>query len=175
MRTLIAAAIATVALAGCGEKDESLAMRTGDKLGSTVTDFASGIGKSLDKKMSAKVEVAAALKRVGISATTSKQTSMGSDALAVYIIAAQPYDGAIQAKAFDKDGLEIGRATTLVDFTADQADYVTFQFNSELDTLLVTRYELGPGNPALAAKKNGAAEMERVADQVIDGEVSAGG
>ncbi len=46
------------------------------------------------------------------------------------------------AKALTNEGQEIGRSVQEVEFTADDAKYVTFAFASEMDSQLVDKYLL---------------------------------
>jgi hypothetical protein len=44
------------------------------------------------------------------------------------------------ARALTKDGQEIGSSAADVEFAADEAKYVTFQFDREMDSQLVDKY-----------------------------------
>ena len=48
--------------------------------------------------------------------------------------------GTLLAKAYDKDGQEIGRAKSDVDLQKDDADYIIFAFNERMDSQLVHKY-----------------------------------
>ena len=75
-------------LAGCKKDDESLSEKTGRKVGSTLTDFAKGVGTGIDQRMTVETELDAELVSRGVSKTISK--SVGLDAqkkgIAVYLI-----------------------------------------------------------------------------------------
>jgi hypothetical protein len=138
-------AISLVVVAGCGKHDESAAKRAGNAVGETVTDFASGIGKGVDKKMTVNVELSKPLSDRGLSKTVAKLAETEKHAhvskgVSVYLIASKPFKSKLVAKALDGDGLEIGRSTVDVDFAADDAKYVNFTFDPQMDRQLVAKY-----------------------------------
>jgi hypothetical protein len=143
--------ISLIAVAGCGKNDghdESAAKRAGSAVGEAVTDFASGVGKGVDKQMSVNVELTKALSDKGLSKSVAKSTGIDvlgpdvkkSKGISVYLIAAKAFKAKLVAKALAEDGQEIGRSTVDIDFAADDAKYVTFTFDREMDTQLVVKY-----------------------------------
>jgi len=62
--------------------------------------------------------------------------------ITVYLIAETPYKGKLIAKALDQEDLEIGRSVVDVDFEADDAKYVKFPFQLEVDMQLVKRFTI---------------------------------
>ena len=127
--------------AGCGE--EQGAGSFGESIGGNVTEFAQGVGSGVDAKLEIKVEVSEELAEAGMSATVAKQdTSLESPEklISVYLISTQSMDTTLQAKAFNADGQEIGRARADVTFSDDDARYISFSFPREMDRLLVERY-----------------------------------
>jgi len=131
-----------IVLAGCGKRDESLANRAGSKVGETLTDFASGIGKGIDRQMIVNVELSRNLADEGITKTISKAGGIGERSISVYLISEKPFKAKLIARALDRDGQEIGRSTADVELAADDAKYVTFSFYDEMDTQLVARYAI---------------------------------
>jgi hypothetical protein len=149
--------VSWVVVAGCGSDDESVAKKTGAKVGETLTDFASGVGKGIDKKMMVNVELSKELADQGLSSTIAKAGGIDLDrprdpvrpekdlhqsSILVYVIAAKPFKGTLIAKALTKDGQEIGRCPADVEFAADDAKYVTFAFHHDMDTQLVAKYAI---------------------------------
>jgi hypothetical protein len=139
--------ISLIGIAGCSndkkKDDESLAKQAGSKVGETLTEFASGVGKGVDKQMAVDVELAKPLVDAGISKTVAKLTAAApgnARALSVYLVASRPFKAKLLAKALDADGREIGRATADVEFTADDAKYVSFAFDRQMDSQLVKKY-----------------------------------
>lgn len=62
--------------------------------------------------------------------------------ITVYLISETPYKGRLIAKAFDKEDLEIGRSAVDVDFGADDAKYIKFTFELDVDMQLVKRFTI---------------------------------
>ena len=58
----------------------------------------------------------------------------------MYVVADKAFKGKLVARALDAEGTEIGRASAEAEFAADDARYVTFQFNEEMDSQLVRTY-----------------------------------
>jgi hypothetical protein len=136
-------ALLLILAAGCGKHDESLAKRTGSAVGETLTDFGSGVGKGIDKQMAVNVELSKAVADHGLSKTIAKSLGINhahDKGISVYLIAAKPFKSKLTARALGKDGQEIGRSTSDVDLAADDAKYVTFKFDPEMDTQLVDKY-----------------------------------
>lgn len=151
MRTLAAfVSFFAVLLLGCGSSEkktdsgEGLAQRAGEKVGEAVTDFSRGVGAGVDTTLTIPLELSADLQAKGISKTAAKTGGAGiSKSVTVYLIASKPFNGELLAKAFDKDGQEIGRAKTKVELGADDAKYITFNFDSRMDSNLVVRFSIG--------------------------------
>jgi len=141
MKTM-AALLLVLVVCGCGRRDESVAKTAGSKVGETITDFASGVGKGVDKQMMVNVKLSEAVAKQGLSKTVSKSRGMSDKGkgITVYFKAAAPFKGKLVAKAIDKEGQEIGRSVVDVDFSADDAKYVSFPFAEEMDTQWVQEY-----------------------------------
>jgi len=150
MRLSVLVVVAAVLLDGCGrkgEKDESLAKKAGAKVGETLTEFASGVGTGVDTKMLVPVELSQALLDKGVSKTVAKSLGIdrGRRGFSVYLIAKDKLSGSLLAKAFNNTGDEIGRSKAEVSFEADDAKYVSFTFDSEMDSALVAKYVIDLG------------------------------
>lgn len=141
IRLLVILTLTFALVSGCNKSDESLTNKAGAKVGETVTDFAKGIGKGIDKQMAVEVELSQGLADQGVSATIAKAVGMGGKkAVAVYLLASKPFKGTLIAKAMNREGLEIGRSLADVELAAADAKYITFSFNDEMDVQLVTKY-----------------------------------
>lgn len=133
--------LAVLALGACGE-DRSMSQKAGSAISGTATDFVAGLGEGVDKRMSLKLDVAPEVASNGMTVTLGKSRGMGSKDASVYVVATKPYKGAFLARALDQSGAEIGRSRVEVDFPADDAQYVNFTFNEEMDSQLVRSYAL---------------------------------
>ena len=138
--------VLTVSLLGCSNPKQSGAESLGESIGKNVTEFAQGIGTGVDAQLKIKIELAPTLEQSGISYTVAKQDSVLVDSkkktIAVYFLSTKEFQGTLIAKAFNAEGLEIGRASVEVNFKADDAQYVTFAFPSEMDRQLVEVYRI---------------------------------
>jgi hypothetical protein len=138
--TLIAAL-----LVGCGKKHESLANRAGESVGKQLTDFTKGVGKGIDQKMTVDVSVRPEVLQLGLTNTVAKALGLGSDkkGISVYFIASQNISTTLIARALSANGLEIGRCKKSIALEKDAAAYITFEFDSEMDSAMVKKYVIG--------------------------------
>lgn len=141
---LTVAVVAMVLLVGCGESNESAAKRAGGKVGETLTDFATGVGKGIDRQLTVNVELSKEATKQGLSRTVAKSGALEPDikkkGISIYFMAKTAFKGTLLAKAMNKEGQEIGRSVAKVEFKADDAKYVLFTFDQEMDTQLVDKY-----------------------------------
>ena len=141
---LMLAALILAYAAGCG-KDENggIVKKTGSKVGETVTDFVTGIGKGVDKQLKIKVKLDDSLQSIGVKTTVANSAGTDKDGrhiINVYFTTVQPLNAELTANAFNSDNQEIGRSTVKVDFKADDAKYVTFDFDKAMDSGQVKEY-----------------------------------
>jgi hypothetical protein len=145
VRASLVSLVIGLILCGCGgkESDESLAKRAGNKLGQSMTDFASGVGGGVDQKLMVDVTLSDELTEKGFTKTVAK--SLGVDlnkGITVYLIAGQPYEGGLMAKVLNAEDQEVGRSLVRVKFEADDAQYVEFAFRREVDMQLAKRFTI---------------------------------
>jgi hypothetical protein len=129
-----------ILVTGCGKQGENKAKETGKQVGGAITDFAAGVGAGADKSLLANVTLTPEMEKQGLSMSTAKSKGLGDKGITIYIVAKSAFKGTFLAKAFNKEGAEIGRATADVEFAADDAKYIDFKFNAEMDSLLVDKY-----------------------------------
>jgi len=141
-KPLLACLLALFAFTACGQKDQSVAKKAGDKVGQTITDFASGVGKGIEKRLEVNVEVSKELADRGVSATMAKRGGKGKNAVSVYLISEKPLRAKLIGKALDKEGKEIGRAVVDAVFVADDAKYINFDFPDEMEPQWVASYRI---------------------------------
>lgn len=132
-------------LVGCGKQGDKIADKAGDAVGQHLTEFTKGIGKGIDKKMMVDVTVKPEVYALGLTNTFAK--SLGLDefkkGFTVYFIASQSVSNTVVAWAFNADGLEIGRTKKQIVMEKDDAKYITFEFDSQMDSQLVKQYAIG--------------------------------
>lgn len=143
--TIISLAICCLLLPGCSGDSHADAGKIGKTIGRNVTEFAQGVGTGVDTQMQVSVELSSELTEAGFSHTIAKQnTSLESPqkAISIYMISSQAINRTLIAKAFNEDNQEIGRATADVEFSKDDAQYVSFTFPSEMDRQTVKQYRI---------------------------------
>jgi hypothetical protein len=137
-RTIMVIALA-LGLVACKD-DTSVSQKAGSAISGTAADFVAGLGEGVDKRMNVTLQADPGLAARGLTITLGKSRGMGSKEAAVYVVADKAFNGKLVARALDAEGSEIGRASADVEFAADDARYVTFQFNEEMDSQLVRSY-----------------------------------
>ncbi|MDT3488306.1 hypothetical protein [Stenotrophomonas maltophilia] len=139
MNKVIVVMVLALGLAACKD-DTSVSQKAGSAISGTAADFVAGLGEGVDKRMNVTLQADPGLAAHGLTVTLGKSRGMGSKEAAVYVVADKAFKGKLVARALDTDGTEIGRAAAEVEFAADDARYVTFQFNEEMDSQLVRTY-----------------------------------
>jgi hypothetical protein len=131
-------------LIGCGKKDDSIAKKVGEMVGQQATDFTKGVGKGIDQKMMIQVSLTPKVQLLGLTNTIAKSLGPGStNGISIYFIASQSISNTLVARALNVDGIEVGRAKKSVVMQKDDASYVTFNFEDQMDSGMVKRYEIG--------------------------------
>jgi hypothetical protein len=145
-RPLAVFVVLLAALACDRKKDETVVKQAGSKVGEALTEFASGVSKGVDNTMVVAVELTPAVTAKGLSRTIAKSLGMDGDkGFSTYIVSKAPFRGTLVARALGGSGEEIGRARQGVSFERDDAKYVTFKFQPEMDTGLVAKYVIDLG------------------------------
>lgn len=141
-KSLLVGLFSAVVLVGCGDSEQSLSEKAGKAVGEGVTGFLSGVGSGIDQSMVVETELGAGASNAGLVKTASKSNGMADPekSFSVYLVANQAFKGTLLAKAYDKDGQEIGRAKSEVNLQKDDADYIIFAFNERMDSQLVHKY-----------------------------------
>jgi len=139
MKNSIVVVALVLALTACKD-DTSMSQKAGSAISGTAADFLAGLGEGVDKRMNVTLQTDPGLAARGLTVTQGKSRGMGSKDAAVYVVADKPFKGKLVARALDGEGTEIGRAVVEEEFAADDARYVTFTFNEEMDSQLVRTY-----------------------------------
>ena len=148
MKKLFAVLVLIVSVSGCSNSNEgekSLASKAGSQIGESLSDFASGIGEGVDQKAMVKVELLEKMSKRGLGKTVAKGLGLnpgGDKGVSVYVTSKTPFEGMLIAKALNKEGLEIGRSLAGVVLEEDDAKYVRFVFEGDLDSQLVDTYTI---------------------------------
>jgi len=145
MKYIVIVSFLAVALVGCGKKDENLANRAGESIGKHLTDFSKGVGKGFDQKMAVQVSLRPEVQALGLTNTVAKALGLDTNkkGISVYFMASQSVSNTLVARALNADGAEIGRCKKPVVMEKDDAAYVTFEFDPQMDTAMVSQYAIG--------------------------------
>lgn len=104
----------------------------GETVGQTASEFVNGVAKGIDKTYLPELVISEDLKTKGLKSgkyMIGRDTSGSDNMLSVYLIFDKDLKTELKAKAFDANGLEIGRAKTTVDKKAGEATYYDFHFD----------------------------------------------
>ena len=81
---------------------------------------------------------------LGLTNTIAKSLGIGStNGISIYFIASQSVSNTLVARALNASGVEVGRTRKLVVMQKDDATYINFNFDDQMDTAMVKRYEIG--------------------------------
>jgi hypothetical protein len=130
---------------GCGKGDDGIAQKAGEAIGQQVTDFTKGVGRGIDQQMVVQVALSPEVQALGLTNTIAKSLGMAAPkkGISIYLIASQSVSNALVARAINSSGAEIGRARTPVNLGKDEAGYVNFEFEDQMDSATVTSYRIG--------------------------------
>lgn len=132
---------AVLLLTGC-DKSDKVIDQAGNAVGKQLSNFSRAVGEGVDQEMLVNVELSSAVTDAGLSSTTAKRLPLGDakKGISVYFIAAKPISTTLLAKAFNKDGAEIGRSKLEVKLDKDDAKYHNFEFDEKMDSMTVKKY-----------------------------------
>lgn len=116
---------------------ESISEGAGEVYGGLNEGFDASLVK-VTVKLDPRLDPFVSLGRCGKHSNDSTQKTD----LIVYTIFKQDYNGKLLVRALDKDNLEVGRATKTVNYKADQAEYVEFEFDKRTPINLVEYFTL---------------------------------
>lgn len=133
--------LAGILMPGC-KKEENVSQNAGKQVGSTVTNFVSGVGQGIDERLRVKLELSGDLPK-DFDLTVSKlKDSQSEIVVEAYLISKHPVSCELRARALNADGLEIGRSNIAAVFQDNDAKYLSFPFNKEMDRHQVVKYVL---------------------------------
>ncbi len=112
------------------EGNEKLA-NASEKVGKSTANAVKGIKKGIEKVAQINIEVSESLKNRGVSTGKVKLDSKGGrhNLLNIYMIFDKNINRNISLKVYDSDGVELGRAKTLVKGIEGEAQFVDFIFD----------------------------------------------
>ena len=137
---------------GVGDSLQGKGREAAQSMGGGVVQVWDGLKEGVEGTALEEVNISPELQMLGGQVTRVQLTSGG--VISAYLIASKPIKQSLRLKALDKDGREIGRAEALVDFPADHAAYVDFQFDERTPMATVVCFEMTLG--AMMEKGNEA-------------------
>jgi hypothetical protein len=135
MKQIITVLSLLMLLASCGkvkQKTKETINKGGETVGKTATEFFEGVYEGVDKTLQCDVSLSKSLLDNGLK--TGKFAIGNVDEgrnnhLVLYLIFDKDFKSPVTAKAFDKNGLEIGRSKIEVEGKAGEAGYFDFIFD----------------------------------------------
>jgi len=130
--------ISVFVLASCDKmknKAKDTINKSGEVVGSSATEFVKGVSKGVDKSLKCSLVFSDSLKVKGLDAgdfsITNSGRGEGNNRLLIYLIFEKEFTQTLNAKAFNKEGKEIGRANLTISAKKDEAGYYNFDFDKE--------------------------------------------
>jgi hypothetical protein len=120
----------------CGrvkEKAKETINKSGETIGKTATEFFEGVSEGIDKTLQCEIILSQELQDKGLEngkfSIENAPDGGRNNLLTIYLIFDKDMERTLTAKAFDKNGLETGRAKIEVTSHADNASYYDFVFD----------------------------------------------
>jgi hypothetical protein len=110
--------------------------KVGDAAGQTIGQFSKGVAGGVSRSYDKTVELSSAIEAKGLKLgkTTVKSDSTGANCvLLAYLIFDQDLNQTLTAKAFDNNGLEMGRVALPVSGKKNETRFVEFRFDKRTD------------------------------------------
>ena len=108
----------------------------GETVGKSATEFIEGVGEGIDQTLALTIRVSDDLSDRGLSTgkyyVSASENGMRNK-LTIYLIFENAFDGNIHLKAFDKNGLELGRTSKKISVEKEHATYYDFVFDVRTD------------------------------------------
>ena len=135
MKNFIPILTVLILLVSCGkitQKAKETINKSGETVGKTATEFFEGVSEGIDKTLQCELSLSKSLIDNGLR--TGKFAIENADEgrnnrLTIYLIFDKDFKSSVTAKAFDKNGLEVGRAKIDIEGKADEAGYFDFVFD----------------------------------------------
>ncbi|WP_225035780.1 hypothetical protein [Winogradskyella sp. SM1960] len=110
--------------------------RGGEVVGESATEFFEGVSEGVDKTLECKIILSEDLQQHGLKTGVydiGSSSSSNNNKLILYVIFDADFNRTVIAKAYNKAGLEIGRAKTTISGKKGDADYYDFLFDERTD------------------------------------------
>ena len=136
-------AIKSKMIKGAGDALKNEGKEAAESTAEGLSEIIKGANKGFDKSISgAKIELDSNTKNILQIGRLDKSIASSSNTTSVYIIAKQDFTGSVKLKAFDQDGIEIGRSTQELQLTNDDAQYFDFSFDQRTPLSQAVKFTL---------------------------------
>lgn len=108
----------------------------GEIVGESATEFFDGVSEGVDKTLECKIILSDSLLKNGLKTgvyTIDSKIHNNNNKLTLYLIFEHTLNTEVIAKAYNKSGLEIGRAKTTIKGQKGDAGYFEFLFDQQTD------------------------------------------
>ena len=135
MKPIISILAVLVLIVSCGrikEKAKETINKSGETVGKTATEFFEGFSEGIDKTLQCEVSLSQSLMDKGLKTgkfAIENAEGGSNNQLTIYLIFDKDFKSSVTAKAFDKNGLEIGRTKIDIEGKANEAGYFDFIFD----------------------------------------------
>jgi hypothetical protein len=131
--TLLAlSALFTISCNKVKETAKETVNKGGEAVGQTATEFFEGVSEGVESTLQCELSLSQDLQNKGLKTgkfSVTNDTAGNNNKLTLYLIFDKDFKAPITAKAFDKNGLEIGRSKLAVEGKAGDAGYYDFMFD----------------------------------------------
>lgn len=145
---------------GVGDSLRDKGREAAKSVGGGVVQVWDGFQEGVEETPNCQIDISPELADYGSEVTRIQLTSKGT--VNAYLISKKPLNRSLRLKALDKDNREIGRAEAIVDFPADHAGFIDFEFDPRTPMSMVKGFEMSV--TATPATTGGSMEQHPVAD-----------
>jgi hypothetical protein len=134
---ILSALVLTTSCEKMKNKTKETINKGGETVGKTATEFFEGVSEGVDQTLQCELTLSPELNEQGLQ--TGKfsilydSSGINRNQLTLYLIFNQEFNSEVLVKAFDKNGLEIGRTKKILEGAAGDAGYFDFQFDKRTD------------------------------------------
>ncbi|MDR1602584.1 MAG: hypothetical protein LBS42_09185 [Tannerella sp.] len=136
MKQKIILCLFLIAAVSCGdlkEKARDSINKGGEVVGKSATEFFEGVAEGIDKSLQCELSLSEELQEKGVKTGKISINSLPeggtNNLLTLYLIFDKDFSSSLTVKAFDKNGLEVGRSKLDIKSEAGDAGYYDFAFD----------------------------------------------
>lgn len=143
-KKFIALSIATLMCCNAYAEEESMATKIGSSVREAIGGFKDGFVKTGEERDLLKVELANTPNLTDLAINSAKESGfleVGlNNGITCYIVSKTPFNGKLVAKAYDKNGTELGYSEQIVFLDENRGKEIVFDFPRTLKANLVEKY-----------------------------------